>query len=50
MRYCPPVPFRADLVYCYPEIHLTSTDTWGLVFLILVAVVSVGLYLVGKAK
>jgi hypothetical protein len=50
MKYCPPVPFRPDLVYCYPEIKLQSYDIWGLLFLMLVAVVAIILYLIGRAK
>lgn len=50
MQYCPPVPFRPDLIYCYPEVRLESYDAWGLGFLVLMALVATALYLMGKAK
>lgn len=50
MQYCPPVPFRPDLKFCYPEVKLQSYDEWGLLFLLLVAVVAVLLYMTGRAK
>lgn len=49
-QYCPSVPFRKELVYCYPEIHLQLVDKIGLTILLLIAVVSIILYAIGRAK
>ncbi len=50
MRYCPNVPFRPDLIYCYPEIKLNTADVVGLIILAIMLVVPIVLYMKGKAK
>ena len=50
MKYCPPVPFRPDLIYCYPEISLQLADKIALATFFIMIVVSITLYIRGKAK
>ena len=49
-QYCPSVPYRPDLIFCYPEVQLQLADKIGLTILLLMALVSIILYLTGRAK
>jgi hypothetical protein len=50
MKYCPPVPFRPDLVYCYPEISLQLADKIAMTTFFIAGVIAIILYIRGYAK
>lgn len=50
MQYCPPVPFRPELMYCYPPVNLQLADMVALAIFGIAIVISLTLYMKGKAK
>lgn len=50
IQICPTVPFRPEMVYCYPAVHLEPYDIWALVIALAAILLILGLYMSGKAK
>jgi hypothetical protein len=50
MKYCPSVPFRPDLVFCYPEVKLDIVNITALVVIGVLIVIPIILYFMGRAK
>ena len=49
-QYCPSVPYRPELMYCYPKVVLQPADIIALGLCILLIGIALTLYVKGRAK
>jgi hypothetical protein len=49
-QYCPSVPYRPDLVFCYPKVVLQTPDILAVGLCLLLIGIALTLYVKGRAK